>query len=189
MVEEELKAEIAEAMEPEITLREMCFEIALAAVRCNNPKTFSLTDLLQDFVCGLNSAEYMIRKEEVAEEKVELTAETAIQEDYVVCLECGFQARQLTNKHMSTHNMTINEYKKKWGYKKGQKLVCLKTSRKRKKAAKKRGAPAGLMQYLENKKKAKETAASTPKKEVKKVETRRRRPAPKEAPVEQQTEE
>lgn len=49
----------------------------------------------------------------------------AIREQSITCLECGKKFKVLTKKHlMNDHGLTPAEYKEKWGYKKGQALVC-----------------------------------------------------------------
>ncbi len=40
----------------------------------------------------------------------------SIQDDRIVCLECGTEMRQLTTKHLSSHDLTPREYKQKWGF-------------------------------------------------------------------------
>ena len=42
----------------------------------------------------------------------------------MTCLECGKKFKVRTKKHMALHNMTIEEYKEKWGIPKGVALVC-----------------------------------------------------------------
>ncbi len=76
----------------------------------------------------------------------------SIQQDRVVCLECGAEMRQLTAKHLSTHEMTIREYKKKWGFSLKQSLSARSLSKARSKAAKKRGLPENLIRYREEQK-------------------------------------
>jgi predicted transcriptional regulator len=57
----------------------------------------------------------------------------AIREKSVVCLECGKTFKVLTKRHLATHGMTTNEYKKKWGYKKGAALIAKSLARERRK--------------------------------------------------------
>ncbi len=85
----------------------------------------------------------------------------SIQDDKVVCLECGTQMRQLTTKHLGTHNLTPREYKQKWGFSLKQPLSARSLTRARSKAAKKRGLPANLVKFQEERKqkKAEATAA------------------------------
>ena len=57
----------------------------------------------------------------------------AIREKSVVCLECGKSFRILTKRHLKSHGLTPEEYKKKWGYKKTQSLIARSLARERRK--------------------------------------------------------
>ncbi|MFO7875868.1 MAG: MucR family transcriptional regulator [Desulfovermiculus sp.] len=56
----------------------------------------------------------------------------AIREKAVVCLECGKKFKVLSKKHLAQHNLTPEEYKEKWGYKKNQSLIAKELARQRK---------------------------------------------------------
>jgi len=86
---------------------------------------------------------------EKAPEKVD--PKDSIQEDKVVCLECAAQMKQLTAKHLSSHGLSIREYKQKWGFPLKQSLSAKSLSKARSKAAKKRGLPENLLRYREEK--------------------------------------
>ena len=45
-----------------------------------------------------------------------LTPENSIQNDKVICLECGAEMQQLTQKHLVSHGLSTKEYKKKYGF-------------------------------------------------------------------------
>lgn len=60
-------------------------------------------------------------------------AKKAIREKSVVCMECNKSFKVLTRRHLAQHGMTPEEYKEKWGYKKGQSLVAKGLARSRKK--------------------------------------------------------
>jgi predicted transcriptional regulator len=60
----------------------------------------------------------------------------AIREKSVVCLECGKSFKVLTKKHLASHGLTPEEYKEKWGYKKGTSLVAKGLARERRKKMK-----------------------------------------------------
>ncbi|MDR3566927.1 MAG: MucR family transcriptional regulator [Syntrophobacteraceae bacterium] len=85
----------------------------------------------------------------------------SIQDDKIICLECGTQMKQLTTKHLSVHNLTPREYKQKWGFSLKQPLSARSLTKARSKAAKKRGLPENLVKFLEERKqkKAEATAA------------------------------
>jgi predicted transcriptional regulator len=101
-------------------------------------------------------------KEARTEEGQKVTKEPrqSIHDDKVVCLECGTEMRQLTTKHLSQHNITIREYKQKWGFALKQPLSAKRLTRARSLAAKKRGLPANLVRFLEQRKQKKVEAAA-----------------------------
>jgi len=78
-----------------------------------------------------------------------LNPEDSIQENKVICLECGVQMKWLTQKHLVSHGMTQKEYRKKYGFKMGTALSAKSLTKARSKAAKKRGLPEKLKKYLE----------------------------------------
>lgn len=82
----------------------------------------------------------------------------SIQEDKVICLECGAEMRQLTAKHLGSHGLTIREYKQRHGFPLRQSLSAKSLSRARSKAAKKRGLPEKLLKFQEERKQKKELA-------------------------------
>ncbi len=75
--------------------------------------------------------------------------EDSIQNDKVICLECGSEFRQLTKLHMISHGLSVKEYKKKYGFSAGTALSAKSLSKARSKAAKKRGVPENLKKYME----------------------------------------
>jgi predicted transcriptional regulator len=84
----------------------------------------------------------------------------SIQDDKIICLECGMQMRQLTTKHLRVHNLTPREYKQKWGFSQKQPLSARSLTKARSKAAKQRGLPENLVKFLEEKKQRKVEAAA-----------------------------
>lgn len=53
-----------------------------------------------------------------------LSPAEAIQEEYIVCLECGLQYLELTEEHLATHKLTVASYRAKHGYGKDTPLMC-----------------------------------------------------------------
>jgi predicted transcriptional regulator len=45
-----------------------------------------------------------------------MKAENSIQDDKIICLECGGEFKQLTGRHLASHSLTPTEYKKKYGF-------------------------------------------------------------------------
>ncbi|MGA2403061.1 MAG: MucR family transcriptional regulator [Syntrophobacteraceae bacterium] len=94
------------------------------------------------------------------EEKPALTPENSIQNDKVICLECGAEFKQLTQKHLSSHGMSPKEYKKKYGFTMSTSLSAKSLTKARIKAAKKKGLPEKLKQYLEARRQQKAKAST-----------------------------
>jgi predicted transcriptional regulator len=92
---------------------------------------------------------------------VKLSPADSIQNDKVICLECGAEMRQLTTKHLVSHGINQKEYKKKYGFSMRTPLAAKSLTKARSKAAKKRGLPEKLQKYIEARRKSK-AAAKTP---------------------------
>jgi predicted transcriptional regulator len=114
-------------------------------------------------------------EEGAAEEKPALAPADSIQNDKVICLECGASMKQLTQKHLSAHGMTPREYKKKYGFTMRAPLAARSLTRARSKAAKKRGLPENLKKAIEAKRlsKAAKATSTTGVAETRKVVRRR----------------
>jgi len=97
----------------------------------------------------------LLDEAEVSEGAVPVDPKSSIQEDKVICLECTAEMRQLTAKHLSSHGLTIREYKKKWGFAQRQSLSAMSLSKARSKAAKKRGLPEKLLKFQEQRRQEK----------------------------------
>jgi predicted transcriptional regulator len=87
--------------------------------------------------------------EKTVPEKID--PKSSIQENKVICLECGAEMKQLTTKHLRSHGLTIREYKTKWGFPQKQSLSAISLSKARSKASKKRGLPEKLLKFQEKK--------------------------------------
>jgi len=96
---------------------------------------------------------------EALEEKPAVAPENSILNDKVICLECGAEFKQLSQKHLSVHNMTPKEYKKKYGFPLRAPLSAKSLTKARSRAAKKRGLPENLVKYQEERK---QKMSSTP---------------------------
>ncbi len=116
-----------------------------------------------------------------AEAKPVLAPADSIQDDKVICLECGAEMRQLTVKHLVFHGMSQKEYRKKYGFTMRTPLSAKSLTKARSKAAKKRGLPENLVKAIEARRQSK--AASTAPKpsgpEAERVKKVRRRFSPK----------
>jgi predicted transcriptional regulator len=69
-----------------------------------------------------------------AEEPEELIdPKKAIKEKSITCVICGKTFKLITKKHLLSHGLTAEEYRKHCGYKKGAPLVCKFLQRERRK--------------------------------------------------------
>jgi predicted transcriptional regulator len=103
-----------------------------------------------------------------------LTPEKSIQNDKVICLECGAEMKQLTAKHLSAHGISPKEYKKKYGFTQRTSLAAKALTKARSKAAKKRGLPEKLRQFIEARRQSKGEggkAVEKPKRAVRRKKT------------------
>jgi len=60
----------------------------------------------------------------------------AIKDRSITCLECGKTFKVLTKKHLTAHGLTPDEYREKYGYKKGAPLCAKGLQRERRKKMK-----------------------------------------------------
>jgi len=90
-----------------------------------------------------------------AKPKPMLTPENSIQDDKVICLECGAEMRQLTSKHLVSHGMDQKGYRQKYGFSMKTPLAAKSLVEAMSKTAKKRGLPDNLKKAMEAKKQAK----------------------------------
>jgi predicted transcriptional regulator len=90
-----------------------------------------------------------------------LTPQDSIQNDKVICLECGKEMRLITGRHLSSHGMSQKEYRRKYGFTMRTPLAAKSLTKARSKAAKKRGLPEKLRQLIEARRQAK-AKAKTP---------------------------
>ncbi len=67
--------------------------------------------------------------------------------------------KQLTKKHLASHDMSAKEYKNKYGFTLRTPLAAKSLTKARSKAAKKRGSPEKLVQYLEARRQKKAEAS------------------------------
>ena len=96
----------------------------------------------------------------VGKRKPILTPENSIQDDKVICLECGAEMKQLTSKHLVSHGMDQKEYRQKYGFSMKTPLAANSLVEAMSKTAKKRGLPEKLTQLNEARKKEKTAAAA-----------------------------
>jgi predicted transcriptional regulator len=115
----------------------------------------------------------------VAQEKASgaISPENSIQNDKVICLECGAEMKQLTQKHLISHGISSKEYKKKYGFPMRTPLAARALTKARSKAAKKRGLPANLVKAIEARRQSKVEGGEAAEEKKQPVVKRRRKPA------------
>jgi predicted transcriptional regulator len=150
----EIAAEIVQA---QVSTNQLVTDEIVSALKL----VFSaLRDMQKSEIEGMPLEIIKPSEEVVLEEAVagKLDPKGSIQEDKVICLECGAEMRQLTAKHLSSHGLSIREYKHRYGFPLRQSLSAKALSKARSKAAKKRGLPEKLLKFQEERKRKKELA-------------------------------
>ena len=106
-------------------------EIVKAQASVRNMTEDEITSMVKTLAEGIqNVAEGEEKKEPT---KPSVDPKKAIREKSIVCLECGKSFKVLTKKHLASHDLTPEEYKEKWGYKKSTSLVARGLARERRK--------------------------------------------------------
>jgi predicted transcriptional regulator len=71
----------------------------------------------------------------VEEQPPALDPKKSVQRNKVICLECGKEFKQITERHLGIHGLTGKEYRKKYGFKASQPLAAKTLSAARSKRA------------------------------------------------------
>ena len=71
--------------------------------------------------------------ETTVEEAEEIDPKKAIKEKSITCVVCGKSFKLLTKKHLASHELTVEEYRERYGYKKGTPLTSKALQRLRRK--------------------------------------------------------
>ncbi|WP_291319561.1 MucR family transcriptional regulator [Desulfonatronospira sp.] len=109
-------------------------EIVKAQASVRNMTEEEINSMIKSLSEGIQKASQGTPEEQVDEEQhPAVDPKKAIREKSIVCLECGKSFKVITKKHLTKHNMTPEEYKEKWGYKKNQSLVAKSLARERRK--------------------------------------------------------
>ncbi len=92
-----------------------------------------IVTMVRGLAAGLStmSLDTVEKPAEPAEPVVLMAPQKSIKEKSITCLECGKVFKVLTQKHLSLHGLTPEEYKEKWGFKKNSPLVCKELQRSR----------------------------------------------------------
>jgi predicted transcriptional regulator len=107
-------------------------EIVKAQASVRNMTEEEINSMILNVTRGIKSA---ISEEQLVEDQQDpaVDPKKSIRERSVICLECGKQFKVITKKHLAKHELTPEEYKEKWGFKKNTSLVCKTLARDRRK--------------------------------------------------------
>ncbi len=135
--------------------------ISTAEIASSLRKVFSTLQEIQQAEAGGIELAPVAEAADIAltEEKSMLTPADSIQNDKVVCLECGAEMKQLTSKHLVSHGMSQREYREKYGFSMSIPLAAKSVTKARSKAAKKRGLPEELQKFMEARRQSKAEAS------------------------------
>ena len=130
------------------SLTELASEIVSSQMQNKEMTTEEITKTLQQVFQTLNQ----LKSAEISEggagssntDKPVTDPKRSILKNKIICLECGAEFKQLSAKHLATHDLTPKEYRKKYGLPASQPLSCKSLTEKRKAMGKKRGLPAAL---------------------------------------------
>ncbi len=130
------------------SLTELASEIVSSKMQNKAMSTEEITDTLKQVFKTLNQLKATETGEGDAGSseigKPVTDPKRSILKNKIICLECGTEFKQLSAKHLATHDLTPKEYRKKYGFPASQPLSCKSLTEKRKAMGKKRGLPAAL---------------------------------------------
>lgn len=101
--------------------------------------------------------DYEIRQ---ATSEPKVPPEQSIQDDKIVCIECGEAYKFLTHTHLKSHGLSSDEYRQKWGIPAKQPLAGRSVSQRRKDQAKDRNVGEQLRLAREAARRADQSASS-----------------------------
>ncbi len=107
-------------------------EIVKAQASVRNMTEEEITSMVQSLTDGIKKVAEGTTTEQAKQEPA-VDPKKAIREKSVICLECGKSFKVLTKKHLASHDLTPEQYKEKWGYKKNTSLVAKALARERRK--------------------------------------------------------
>ena len=109
-------------------------EIVKAQASVRNMTEEEINSMIKSLSEGIQKASQEVAEPQAEQEQQPAAdPKKAIREKSILCLECGKSFKVITKKHLQKHDLTPEEYKAKWGYKKNQSLVCKALARERKK--------------------------------------------------------
>lgn len=108
-------------------------EIAKAQASVRVMKEEEITAFVQKVTQGIRVVAETEQPVELNSEEMVLEGRKSVKEKSVTCLECGKNFKVLTKRHLATHGISSDDYRQKWGLKKGTALVCKALQRERRK--------------------------------------------------------
>ena len=108
-------------------------EIVTAQASARPMTEEEITSMIAKVAAGIQAAAGGEVITSVGEAAPALDAKGSIKESSITCLECGKKFKVLTKKHLAHHGLTPDEYRAKYGLKKGQPLACKALARERRK--------------------------------------------------------
>ena len=111
-------------------------DIVKAQASVRNMTEEEITSMVQKLAEGIKGVSEGFAQEDAATADPPVDPKKAVREKSVVCLECGKAFKVLTKRHLAKHDLSSEEYREKWGYAKGQPLVCKSLQRERRKKMK-----------------------------------------------------
>lgn len=133
------------------SLVEMTAEIISAQINTSEMNTEDIRQALNDTfktLNGLQALEISGQQIGIDQEKKSIEPAKSIQKNKIICLECGESFKMLSPKHLRSHDLTLKEYRAKYGFKARQPLCAKALSEKRSKSGKKRGLPENLRKAI-----------------------------------------
>ena len=97
---------------------------SLTKARQKAAKKRGIPENLQKYLETRRQAKAEAATETVTASKPTIGPENSIQDDKVICLECGAEFKQLTGRHLASHSLSPTEYKKKYGFSMGTPLYA-----------------------------------------------------------------
>ena len=106
-------------------------EIVKAQASVRNMNEEEITSMIKSLAGSIRGvAEGVVP---AVETEAAVDPKNAIREKSVICCECGKSFKVLTKRHMAIHGLTPEQYREKYGYKKGTSLVAKSLARSRRK--------------------------------------------------------
>ncbi|MFC1895958.1 MucR family transcriptional regulator [Thermodesulfobacteriota bacterium] len=161
------------------TLTEMTTQIVTAQASHSSMSAEELGELLKKTFAALKGLkdveEGLVEKPAALTEAAGIDPRKSILKNKIICLECGQEFKQLTNRHFSKHGMSSREYRTKYGFSARQALSAKSLSAKRRKVAKEHDLGQVLLKAIKAKARAKSKARPDKEAAKKKVVLRKKK--------------